>query len=163
MYAPENDVTARACSIRICSNDRARDEPARIRGRLHVLRDKAELGSQAGNGALSAADDLSGSSAFTIRRSRIRPGRSGTGCFRAAACRSRRTRPGRQAPGARLCRDIVTYTLLRRRAISAQVLRIAVYTHEQATFINMANPVAHAMVFYANSSNYDAMLVRLRK
>ncbi len=44
--------------------------------------------------------------------------------------------------------------------ISAQVLRIAVYTsgEEQKTWINMANPVAHAMVYYANSSNYDAML-----
>jgi len=46
------------------------------------------------------------------------------------------------------------------RTVSAQVLRVAVYTQgdEQKTFVNMANPVAHAMVFYANSSNYDAML-----
>lgn len=46
------------------------------------------------------------------------------------------------------------------RTISAQVLRLAVYTQgdEQATFINMANPVAHAMVFYTDSSNYDALL-----
>jgi len=46
------------------------------------------------------------------------------------------------------------------RTVSAQVLRIAVYTQgdEQKTYVNMANPVAHAMVFYANSSNYDAML-----
>ncbi len=46
------------------------------------------------------------------------------------------------------------------RTISAQVLRIAVFTHgeSQATFINMANPVAHAMVFYANSSNYDSLV-----
>ncbi len=46
------------------------------------------------------------------------------------------------------------------RTVSAQVLRIAVFTQgdEQKTYINMANPVAHAMVFYANSPNYDAML-----
>ncbi len=46
------------------------------------------------------------------------------------------------------------------RTISAQVLRLAVFTQgdSQATYINMANPVAHAMVFYANSSNYDAMI-----
>ncbi|MDH3305497.1 MAG: hypothetical protein OEM92_09855 [Gammaproteobacteria bacterium] len=46
------------------------------------------------------------------------------------------------------------------RTISAQILRIAVYTQgdEQTTFVNMANPVAHAMVFYANSSNYDALV-----
>ena len=46
------------------------------------------------------------------------------------------------------------------RTVSAQVLRIAVYTQgdEQKTFINMANPVAHAMVFYANSSNYDSLV-----
>ena len=44
--------------------------------------------------------------------------------------------------------------------ISAQVLRLAVYTQgdEQKTYVNMANPVAHAMVFYANSSNYDALI-----
>ena len=46
------------------------------------------------------------------------------------------------------------------RTISAQVLRLAVFTQgdSQATYINMANPVAHAMVYYANSSNYDAMI-----
>ena len=46
------------------------------------------------------------------------------------------------------------------RTISAQVLRVAVFTQgeSQATYINMANPVAHAMVFYANSSNYDGMI-----
>ena len=50
------------------------------------------------------------------------------------------------------------------RTISAQVLRIAVYTQgdEHTTFVNMANPVAHAMVFYANSSNYDALLAAAR-
>ena len=46
------------------------------------------------------------------------------------------------------------------RTASAQVLRIAAYTtgDEQATFVNMANPVAHAMVFYSGSSNYDALV-----
>ncbi len=46
------------------------------------------------------------------------------------------------------------------RTISAQILRVAVYTtgDSQATYVNMANPVAHAMVFYANSPNYDAMI-----
>ena len=46
------------------------------------------------------------------------------------------------------------------RTVSAQILRIAVYTwgEDQKTVINMANPVAHAMVFYAESSNYDALV-----
>jgi len=46
------------------------------------------------------------------------------------------------------------------RTISAQILRVAVYTHgdDQATHINMANPVAHAMVFYTDSPNYDTLL-----
>jgi len=46
------------------------------------------------------------------------------------------------------------------RTISAQILRVAVFTwgEEQKTFVNMANPVAHAMVYYANSPNYDALL-----
>ena len=46
------------------------------------------------------------------------------------------------------------------RTVSAQVLRVAVYTtgEEQKTFVNMANPVAHAMVFYAGSANYDALV-----
>ncbi|MCP4301975.1 MAG: hypothetical protein GY783_15435, partial [Gammaproteobacteria bacterium] len=50
------------------------------------------------------------------------------------------------------------------RTISAQILRIAVYTQgdEQTTFVNMANPVAHAMVFYAKSPNYDALLAAAR-
>ncbi|MDH3429346.1 MAG: hypothetical protein OEQ14_04965 [Gammaproteobacteria bacterium] len=45
------------------------------------------------------------------------------------------------------------------RTISAQILRIAVFTAgaEQKTFVNMANPVAHAMVYYADSSNYAAL------
>ena len=44
--------------------------------------------------------------------------------------------------------------------ISAQILRVAVYTsgEDQATFVNMANPVAHAMVFYAKSPNYDKLV-----
>ncbi|MBT8092920.1 MAG: hypothetical protein KJN77_07785 [Gammaproteobacteria bacterium] len=46
------------------------------------------------------------------------------------------------------------------QTISAQVLRVAVYTQgdEQKTYVNMANPVAHAMVYYAKSSDYDALL-----
>jgi uncharacterized protein (DUF302 family) len=48
----------------------------------------------------------------------------------------------------------------RARTISAQVLRLAVYTlgEEQRTYINMTNPVAHAMVFYAGSDSHDALL-----
>jgi len=44
--------------------------------------------------------------------------------------------------------------------ISAQILRIGVYEYGQGrkTQINMANPVAHAMVFYAASKNYDALV-----
>jgi hypothetical protein len=50
------------------------------------------------------------------------------------------------------------------RTISAQILRIAVFTtgDEQATFVNMANPVAHAMVYYSNSSDYDALIAAAR-
>jgi hypothetical protein len=50
------------------------------------------------------------------------------------------------------------------RTISAQILRLAVYTQgaDQKTHINMANPVAHAMVFYADSKNYDALLAAAR-
>lgn len=46
------------------------------------------------------------------------------------------------------------------RTISAQILRLAVYTtgDEQTTFVNMANPVAHALVFYADSVNADALV-----
>jgi hypothetical protein len=49
--------------------------------------------------------------------------------------------------------------------MSAQILRLAVYTQgdEQKTYINMANPVAHAMVFYTDSENYDAMQVAAGK
>ena len=51
------------------------------------------------------------------------------------------------------------------RTISAQVLRIAVFTwgDEQRTVINMANPVAHAMVYYAQSPNYDVMIEAARE
>ena len=50
------------------------------------------------------------------------------------------------------------------RTNSAQILRLAVYTHgaDQKTYVNMANPVAHAMVFYADSKNYDALLEAAR-
>ena len=50
------------------------------------------------------------------------------------------------------------------RTVSAQVLRLAVYTSgdEQTTYVNMANPVAHAMVYYANSDDYDALLAAAR-
>ena len=46
------------------------------------------------------------------------------------------------------------------RTVSAQVLRVAVFTwgEELKTYVNMANPVAHAMVFYADSDNYDALI-----
>jgi hypothetical protein len=46
------------------------------------------------------------------------------------------------------------------RTVSAQVLRVAVYTwgEEQKTLINMANPVPHAMLFYAESANYDKLV-----
>jgi hypothetical protein len=46
------------------------------------------------------------------------------------------------------------------RTISAQVLRVAVYTwgEQLQTHINMANPVAHAMLFYADSPRYDELV-----
>lgn len=46
------------------------------------------------------------------------------------------------------------------RTVSAQVLRVAVYTwgDDQRTLVNMANPVPHAMVFYAGSKNYDELV-----
>jgi hypothetical protein len=46
------------------------------------------------------------------------------------------------------------------RTISAQILRIAVFTSgdEQNTFVNMANPVPHAMIFFAESENYHALV-----
>ena len=44
--------------------------------------------------------------------------------------------------------------------ISAQILRIAVYQYGEGkkTQINMANPVAHAMVFYAGTDQYPQMI-----
>jgi hypothetical protein len=50
------------------------------------------------------------------------------------------------------------------KTISAQVLRIAVFTwgDDQKAVINMANPVAHAMVYYAQSPNYDVMIEAAR-
>jgi hypothetical protein len=44
--------------------------------------------------------------------------------------------------------------------ISAQILRMAVYTSgdDQTTYVNMANPVAHAMVFYADSPGYEKLV-----
>ena len=46
------------------------------------------------------------------------------------------------------------------RTTSAQVLRVAVYTfgEELKTFVNMANPRAHAMVYYVDSDDYDGLL-----
>jgi hypothetical protein len=46
------------------------------------------------------------------------------------------------------------------RTASAQILRIAVFTSgdEQDTYVNMANPVAHAMIYFAESDNYDALV-----
>ncbi len=43
--------------------------------------------------------------------------------------------------------------------ISAQVLRVAIYEYDSGrkTFINMANPVAHAMVYYAGSKKYNRL------
>ncbi len=51
------------------------------------------------------------------------------------------------------------------RTISAQILRLAVFTtgDEQNTYINMANPVAHAMVYYADSSDYHALVTAARE
>ena len=51
------------------------------------------------------------------------------------------------------------------RTISAQILRIAVFTagDQQKTYINMANPVAHAMVYYADSPNYDALVAAAKE
>lgn len=51
------------------------------------------------------------------------------------------------------------------RTVSAQVLRVAVYTwgEELQTLVNMTNPEAHAMIFYVDSENYDDLLVAARK
>ena len=44
--------------------------------------------------------------------------------------------------------------------VSAQVLRVAIYEYGKGrkTYINMTNPVAHAMVFYEDSKSYTALL-----
>jgi len=46
------------------------------------------------------------------------------------------------------------------RTASAQLLRIAVFTSgdQQGTFVNMTNPVPHAMIFFAESENYHALV-----
>ena len=51
------------------------------------------------------------------------------------------------------------------RTVSAQVLRIAVFTwgDDQKTMVNMANPVAHAMVYYAGSENYATLVAGAKK
>jgi len=51
------------------------------------------------------------------------------------------------------------------RTISAQILRVAVYTwgEDQQTLVNMTNPESHAMIFYAQSDNYDDMLAAARQ
>lgn len=43
--------------------------------------------------------------------------------------------------------------------ISAQILRVAIYEYDQGkkTFINMINPLAHAMIYYENSKNYGQL------
>jgi hypothetical protein len=48
--------------------------------------------------------------------------------------------------------------------VSAQILRIGVYQYGagKPTQINIANPVAHAMVFYAGSKNYDKLVAAAR-
>lgn len=51
------------------------------------------------------------------------------------------------------------------RTVSAQVLRVAVYTwgEDKQTMVNMANPVAHAMLYYTNSDNYDVLVADARR
>jgi hypothetical protein len=46
------------------------------------------------------------------------------------------------------------------RTASALILRIAVFTSgdQHNTFVNMANPVPHAMIYFAGSPNYDALV-----
>jgi hypothetical protein len=50
-------------------------------------------------------------------------------------------------------------------SISGQILRIGVYQYGpgKKTYINMANPVAHAYVFYGNSKNADNMIAMAKK
>ena len=51
------------------------------------------------------------------------------------------------------------------RTASAQILRIGVFTtgDRQSTFVNMANPVAHAMIYFADSPDYDALVAAADK
>jgi hypothetical protein len=51
------------------------------------------------------------------------------------------------------------------RTASAQILRVAVFTSgdEQSTFVNMANPVPHAMIWFAQSDDYDALVAAAGK
>jgi hypothetical protein len=51
------------------------------------------------------------------------------------------------------------------RTASAQILRIAVFTSgdQQNTFVNMANPVAHAMIYFAESTDYDTLVASAGK
>ena len=46
------------------------------------------------------------------------------------------------------------------RTAPAQILRIAVFTSgdEQKTFVNMANPVPQAMIYFDEADNYDALV-----
>lgn len=46
------------------------------------------------------------------------------------------------------------------RTASALILRVAVFTSgdQHNTFVNMANPVPHAMIYFAESPNYDALV-----
>ncbi len=47
------------------------------------------------------------------------------------------------------------------RTVSAQILRVAVYTfgEDLQTYVDMASPRPHAMVFYAGSDHYDDLLL----
>ena len=44
--------------------------------------------------------------------------------------------------------------------VSAQVIRVAIYEYGEGrkTFINMTNPIAHAMVFYEDSKSYKVLV-----
>ena len=51
------------------------------------------------------------------------------------------------------------------RTASALILRVAVFTSgdQHNTFVNMANPVPHAMIYFAGSDNYDALVAAAGK
>lgn len=51
------------------------------------------------------------------------------------------------------------------RTASALILRVAVFTSgdQHNTFVNMANPVPHAMIYFAGSPNYDALVAAAGK